>query len=137
MEKRNEIIADLLMGAAYADNHLDGRELQTVKELLAKVMRVEQLPAQMEGRLSAFKPEGFDPAAAAKSLELSDEETKRHLIELIAAVHEADEEIDFDENVYLETVAYALEMARNTFSDLSLEISIEDLQEAGDSLLKI
>ena len=34
----NEHIADLLMGAALADSHLDGREFAAVKRLLAAAM---------------------------------------------------------------------------------------------------
>lgn len=136
MTMRNEVIADLLMGAAFADSRLDGREYETVKRLLAEVMEVEAIPEDMEKRLKSFDPKGFDPREAADSLELSDEKDKRNLIELIAAVNEADEELDLDEHEYLITVADALGLDKAEYGDLTLEVlSVENLQEAGKNLL--
>ncbi len=137
MSMRNELIADLLMGAAFADNRLDGREYAAVKKLLAEVVDAEELPADMEARLKAFNNKTFDPAGAAKSLMLTEDTEKRKLIELIAAVTEADEVLDFDEDAYLKQVAEALEMPKEAYADLSIEIlSVENLQDAGSKLLE-
>ncbi len=136
MSTKNELIADLLMGAAYADNDLDGREYDVVKKLLAQVMDLTTVPDEMVTRLDNFAPKEFDPIATAKSLGLVEEEEKRQLIELIAAVTEADEVLDLDENEYLENVANALELPRPSFSDLTVEIlSVENLQAAGKKLI--
>jgi uncharacterized tellurite resistance protein B-like protein len=138
MTDKNETIADLLMGAAYADNHLDGRELDAVKKLLANVMSLEQLPEEMTARLESFDAKGFDARAAAQSLELTTEEEKRNLVELIAAVTEADDELDLDENDYIEEVAGALDLPRATFTDLTVEVlSVENLQAAGQRLMSV
>jgi uncharacterized tellurite resistance protein B-like protein len=138
MSNKNETIADLLMGAAYADNQLDGRELDTVKQLLADVMSLDQIPAEMTARLEGFDAQAFDAKAAARSLELGSEQEKRHLVELIAAVAEADEELDLDENDYLEDVANALDLPRATFTDLTVEVlSVENLQVAGQRLMSV
>jgi len=137
MSMRNELIADLLMGAAFADNRLDGREYAAVKKLLAGVIDAEELPADMESRLKAFNPKTFDPAGAAKSLLLKEDTEKRKLIELIAAVTEADDVLDLDEDAYLKRVAEALDMPKESYADLSIEIlSVENLQEAGSKLLE-
>jgi uncharacterized tellurite resistance protein B-like protein len=137
MSTRNELIADLLMGAAHADKSFDGREYEVVKKLLANVMSVTAIPEEMLQRLEGFDPTGFDPAAAAKSLSLEDDDDKRRLMELVAAVTEADEELDLDEHEYLETVAGALELPRNTYSDLSFEVlSVDNLKAAGEKLIK-
>lgn len=137
MSMRNELIADLLMGAAFADNRLDGREYAAVKKLLAEVIGAEELPAEMESRLKAFNPKTFDATGAAKSLMLKDDTEKRKLIELIAAITEADDVLDFDEDAYLKDVAEALEMPKEAYADLSIEIlSVENLQEAGSTLLE-
>lgn len=137
MSNRHEIIADLLMGAAYADRRLDGRELEAVKKLLAELMGVETVPGEIAQRLEAFDPKSFDPAAAAAALEIQEDDEKVRVVELIATVTEADEEIDLDENEYLETVAQALQMPRNTYSDHALEVlSVEDIKAAGERLLK-
>lgn len=138
MSNKNETIADLLMGAAYADNQLDGRELDTVKKLLAEVMSLDQIPEEMAARLEGFDAKSFDASAAARSLELDSEEEKRHLVELIAAVTEADEELDLDENDYLEGVANALDLPRATFTDLTVEVlSVENLKAAGQRLMSV
>lgn len=137
MSNRHEIIADLLMGAAYADRKLDGRELEAVKKLLADLMGVEAVPGDIMQRLEAFDAKSFDAAAAATALEIQDDDEKVRLVELIATVTEADEEIDLDENEYLENVAQALHMPRNTYSDLALEVlSVEDIKATGEKLLK-
>ncbi len=137
MSMRNELIADLLMGAAFADNRLDGREYASVKKLLAEVIGAEELPKEMESRLKAFNPKTFDASGAAKSLLLKEAPEKRKLIELIAAVTEADDVLDFDEDAYLKTVAEALEMPKDAYADLSIEIlSVENLQDAGSKLLE-
>jgi uncharacterized tellurite resistance protein B-like protein len=136
MSMREETVADLLMGAAFADSRLDGREYDTVKRLLAQVMGVDEIPAEMEGRLKAFDPKGFDAVQAAKSLNLGSDEEKRHLIELVAAVNDADEELDFAEHEYLVQVGEALGMPKEAFGDLTMEVlSVENLQEAGKDLL--
>jgi uncharacterized tellurite resistance protein B-like protein len=130
------MIADLLMGAAYADKELDGRELETVKALLAKVTGQQGLSPEMSNRLRSFNPNRFDAVATAKALELTDDRQKRYLIEMIAAVTEADDNLDLAENEYLETVAEAMALPRQTFTDLTLEIlSVENLEAAGESLL--
>ena len=136
MSTKNELIADLLMGAAYADKHLDGREYGTVMKLLAKVMDLAELPDEMISRLDNFAPNGFDPVSAAKSLNLTNDDEKRTLIELVAAVTEADEVHDLDENEYLEKVAGALDLPRPSYSDLTVEIlSVDNLKAAGKKLI--
>jgi uncharacterized tellurite resistance protein B-like protein len=136
MSMRNELIADLLMGAAFADSRLDGREYEAVKALLAGVMGLDAIPEEMEKRLKAFEPKTFDPEGAAASLMLTEEAEKRHLIELIAAVNDADDELDLDEHDYLTRVADAVGLAREGYDDLTMEVlSVENLQEAGKELL--
>jgi uncharacterized tellurite resistance protein B-like protein len=137
MSMRNELIADLLMGAAFADSRLDGREFAAVKKLLAEVMGEDEVPEEMEKRLKGFNHKTFDPAGAAKSLQLADDTEKRKLIELVAAVTEADDVLDFDEDAYLKQVAEALDLPADSYADLSIEIlSVENLQEAGSKLLE-
>jgi uncharacterized tellurite resistance protein B-like protein len=136
MSIRNELIADLLMGAAYADARLDGREYRVVKKLLAKVMNADKLGEEMEGRLRGFARRQFDPVAAATELGLETEQKKRHLIELIAAVTEADEVFDMDENAYIENVAMALALPKESYADLTVEIlEEENLQTVGEELM--
>ena len=137
MSTRNELIADLMMGAAYADKRLDGREVDEVKRLLAGIMEVDAIGDEMTERIATFNHQEFDPVKVVRALGLSDDEEKRHLVEMIAAVTEADEEVDLDESEYLEKVAEALEMPRTTFTDLTVEVlEVENLKQAAKKLIQ-
>ena len=137
MSMRHEATADLLMGAAFADSRLDGREYETVKKLLAEVMGVPEVPEEMEARLKGFNPKTFDPASTAKTLGLTDDAEKRKLIELVAAVNDADDELDLDEHEYLLRVAEALGLDKSAYDDLTVEVlSVENLQDGGKALLQ-
>jgi hypothetical protein len=54
------LLADLLMGAAYADAHFDGQEGDVVRQKLATWLEVEELPEEIEKRLETFDHEAFD-----------------------------------------------------------------------------
>ena len=51
-------LSDLLMGAAYSDSELDGKEVETVKQILAEVTG-EELSATIEQRIDTFDPSTF------------------------------------------------------------------------------
>jgi len=133
MTNRPELIADLLMGAAFADSHLDGSELVRVKQLLCELTGQTELPAALEERLKAFVPSTLNVAATIMALDLSSDTEKRKLLELVAAVHDADDLWDFDEDLYLRGVAAALGLAEDSFSDLTVaELQVDII---GDVLL--
>jgi uncharacterized tellurite resistance protein B-like protein len=124
------------MGAAFADRRLDGREVAAVKKLLAQAMNASTIPPAMEEHIKNFDPRTFNPAQTVAELEIGGDEEKRKLIELIAAVNDADEELDLDEDAYLKTVAKALGLPEDSYQDLSLEIlSVETVKAAGEALL--
>jgi hypothetical protein len=75
----------------------------------------------------------LDIASTVAALELETDEDKRYLLELIAAVHNADDVWDLDEDKYLREVAAALGMPERAYADLTIEVI--DLQEAGRSLM--
>ncbi|MEM1033566.1 MAG: TerB family tellurite resistance protein [Myxococcota bacterium] len=127
MKDHIEAIADLLMGAAYADRYLDGREFDSVRQTLLKATGRGVLPADLEARLRRFDPQSHDPAAVAASMTSTlDPTEKRRVLELIAAVHDADEVWDLDEDAYLRRVAGALGLEPSDYGDLSVgEVSVE------------
>lgn len=131
MKDRVELIADLLMGAAYADRHLEQRELEKVKKLLAELTGKSALSAQLEDRLSRFEPNKLDVRLTVDELDLKSDLEKRKLLELITAVHDADEIWDFDEDLYLRGVAAALGVPDADISDLTVgELQIDVIGEA-------
>jgi uncharacterized tellurite resistance protein B-like protein len=125
-----ENLADLLMGAAYADNNLDGREKATVRTKLADLLEVAEIPDELSDRIEGFDPKTFDLETSAALLATEGAELAREVLELVAAVNDADEELDLDEDKYLRDLAKALGVAESEYSDLKLEIvSVEDLRE--------
>src|SRR5689334_2213884 len=115
-------ITDLLLGAAYADKRLEGRETTQIRALLSKLAGKTKLPDAVEARFKAFSPAAFDLESAAKRLAgLGDDRHK--VLEMIAAVTESDEEIDLAEDLYLRRAANAMGLAEDEFRDLVVDIS--------------
>jgi uncharacterized tellurite resistance protein B-like protein len=136
MATRNELISDLLMGAAFADQRVDGSEYQAVKRALAQAMGVAEVPPVLAARLEWFEPAQFDPARTAAELGLTTDVEKRQLLELIALVSDADQVLDLDEDGYLHTVAQALGLPRELYADLVIQdLSVESVRQAGEALL--
>ena len=123
------ILADLLMGAAYADKHFDGREGAVVRDKLRTFLELEELPGELEARLTAFDPSSFDLESTATMLRSESSDRQRKILDLVAAVHDADEELDLDEDTYLATLASCMGLRESRYEDLKLEIlSVEDLR---------
>jgi uncharacterized tellurite resistance protein B-like protein len=120
-----DTFTDLLLGAAYADKRLEGREIATIRALLERVAGESPLPAELEARIKAFNPAKHDAHGAAATLWFLSSEDKRTVIDLIAKVTEADEEIDLAEDDYLRKVATGLGMSAEEIAAFTIEI-IED-----------
>jgi uncharacterized tellurite resistance protein B-like protein len=131
MSDRFENIANLLMGAAYADDDLDGRELETVRKLLTEAMGEDELPADIESKLDLFDPDEFDVQETVDAIDLKDDDMKLKLLELIVAVHDSDEMLDVGEDEYVVEVAEAMGLAKAKYQKLTLDI---ELVEAGKVL---
>ena len=91
MKDHTEAIADLLMGAAYSDRYLDGREFDIVRQTLQKATGRGVLSATLEARLRNFDPQAHDVKATVASMTGLSDDDKRHLLELVVTVHDADE----------------------------------------------
>lgn len=120
-----DTFTDLLLGAAYADKRLEGREVSTIRALLERVVGESPLPAELDARIRAFNPAKHDPRGAAATLWFLSHEDKRAVVDLIAKVTEADGEIDLAEDDYLGKVALGLGMSTEEIAELTIQI-IED-----------
>jgi len=120
-----DTFADLLLGAAYADKRLEGREIETIRKLLERVVAESPLPASLEARIRSFNPAKHDPRGAAETLWFLSHEDKRTVVDLVAKVTEADDEIDLAEDDYLRKVAIGLGMSDAEIAELTIQI-IED-----------
>jgi uncharacterized tellurite resistance protein B-like protein len=135
MKDRLPLVADLLMEAAYADARLDGEEKDAVKELLCGVLEVQALPMDLAFHIDEFDAKGFDRSTATKAFANDPPTLKKRLLELIAAVHAADGEIDFAEDAHLRAVGEALGLPAESFKELVVDVVEEiDLGEDLDRL---
>ena len=134
MKDHIDTITDLLLGAAYADKRLEGREIDTIRALLEKVVGESPLPAAQEDRIKNFNPAKHDASKAAASLAWLSDEEKHMVVDLIGYVTEADDEIDLAEDEYMRKVATGLGMSDEDIAKFTIEI-IED-DKLGDILGK-
>ena len=136
MTDRIDSITDILLGAAYADDHFHESEKDAIRELLGKLLGGD-VPAELSARIESFDPAGFDVAETAGHFTADPEDDKYKLLELIAAVHAADDEFDFAEDEYVPQVATALGIAGGTLSRFTLEFEVEELADGLNSLRSI
>ncbi|AKF09984.1 TerB family tellurite resistance protein [Sandaracinus amylolyticus] len=123
------VITDLLLGAVHADGSKSGEEIHVVRDLLKELLDQRDLPESIEKRIELFEPGDFSLAECAATFASAEPERKRRLLELVAAVRDADEEVDVAEDEYLVSLAKALGMKEAEYSDLTLDYEIEDLRE--------
>lgn len=131
------VITDLLLGAVYADERMEGSEDKTVRKLLCEILETEKLPAAIEGRIENFDPETFDVEEAAEEFASDPVIKRRRLLELVVAVVEADDETDLAEDAYLLALARALGMNEDEYKDLVLEYEVEDLKALAEQVVSI
>jgi uncharacterized tellurite resistance protein B-like protein len=120
-------LCDLLLGAAYADQHLHDKEKEEVRALLADL--AGELPPEVDARIFAFDPKAFDLARAVAPFRGDAEDDRKKLLVLASAIVEADEEHDFAEDDYLRALAGALDLPASALTGLTADIEEEELQE--------
>jgi uncharacterized tellurite resistance protein B-like protein len=135
MKDRLPLVADLLMDAAHADSTLAGEEKAAVKRLLRDILEEPALPMDLDFHIDEFSPQRFDLKATAAAFANETPAIKRRLLELCAAVHAADGEIDFSEDEQLRRVATALGVPPESYDDMVVTV-IEEI-ELGDDLEQI
>lgn len=127
---RLNAIADILMGAAYADGRLHGREEAVIRKVLGDLFGPDGiLPVELDARLRDFKKETLDLPSCTAVFHEDKVPVRRMLLEVIASVNESDDELDLDEDGYLKQVAEALKMPADSYSDLALRIEVSDLKD--------
>jgi uncharacterized membrane protein YebE (DUF533 family) len=131
---RNLPLCDLLLGAAYADEHLDDKERDEVRALLEQL--AGELPTEVELRIAQFDPKHFDVAQVAAAFRGDSEDDRKKLLFLVSAVIEADEEIDFSEDDYLRELNTALGLPATALAGLTVDIETEDVKQAFQQVRK-
>ena len=123
------IVADLLMGAAYADSRLRGHEALTIRKQLAELLEVDKVPGHIENRLMHFDPDKFDLDLTVATLPKLEPDAARKLLEMVAAVNASDGELDFDEDEYLHQLASAIGVSRQSYADLTIDVEDDEEEE--------
>ena len=131
------VVTDLLLGAVYADEKLEGKEEAAVRKLLGELLGNEKLPDDVDKRIKTFPAGSFDLAKTAEDFSSDPPIKKRKLLELVAAVRDADEEIDLAEDEYMQKLGAALGMKKDEYKDLVLDYDVEELKASFDEIRKV
>lgn len=128
-------LCDLLLGAAHADDRFEDREDEEVRALLTELSGSE-LSLDAEQRLANFDPKTFDLAGTAKEFAGDSLDDKKRLLHLVAAINDADEEVDFAEDEYLRALAKALDLPDDALTGLVVDIVVAELKEDFEKVRK-
>jgi uncharacterized tellurite resistance protein B-like protein len=126
MKEHIDTITDLMLGAAYADKRLEGRELDAIRSIVTKLLGAPALPQAQEERIKSFNPARFDAKAAAASLATLPAEGKRTILELVATVTDSDDEHDMAEDAYLRKVGEGLGVPADELAGMTIEVLEDD-----------
>jgi tellurite resistance protein len=121
-------LCDLLLGAAHADKRFVAREREAVRRTLTDLTGAAMTP-ELEAQILEFQPSRFELAATAAEFRGDPEEDRRRLLLLVAAIHDADGELDLAEDDYLRALAGALELPTSALEGLTVDVQIEELRE--------
>jgi uncharacterized tellurite resistance protein B-like protein len=124
---RIEPLCDILLGAAHADAEFKDREREEVKAMIADL--AGSLTPEIEARIATFDPKQFDLGRCAAAFKSDSEDDRRRLLFLVAAVNEADEEVDMSEDEYLRDLAKALELPASALDGMVVDVEVEELRE--------
>lgn len=128
-------LCDLLLGAAYADKKFEDREREEVKGMLADLTG-GTLPPEIEKQIASFDPKKFDLLKSAGAFAADPDDDRRKILFLVAAVNDADEEVDFSEDEYLRDLAGALFLPADALAGLTVDVEVEELRETFEKVRK-
>jgi lipopolysaccharide/colanic/teichoic acid biosynthesis glycosyltransferase len=111
-------LADVLLAAAHVDGTMCERERRTLTRLLVEIAGVEALPQWLDEHIRAFDARRFDLATAAGRLREIPLFQRRHIVELVRAVCDANNAYDLEEERFLIQLALALSLAQEDAADL-------------------
>ena len=122
MDDNLAAIVDLLMGATFADRHIEPEEVATVRTELCAVLGMDELPKAIEHRIEDFEPQEFNVDTVAGALAEGEAHDKRAVLEMIVAINDSDGELAFEEDEYLRRVARGMGVPEAEIGEMLLEI---------------
>ena len=111
-------LADALLAAAHADGEACPRELRSIRRLMARLLSVNELPAWLDHHLDHFDPNTFDLARTAEVLHQLPPAERRHVVELVRQICDADNAFDLEEERYVVALVLSLSLSREDVADL-------------------
>ena len=111
-------ILEVLLAAAHADGGICGREQRTVRRIMLRLLGGYDLPAALERRIADFDPNEFDALEAAELLLEISPLQRRHVLELVREVCDANNAFDLAEEKFLLDLTHALELTPEDIADL-------------------
>jgi uncharacterized tellurite resistance protein B-like protein len=127
-------IADLFLGAMYADDRFEDEEKRAVRRMLCDLIVKPELPEDLEQRIESFDPSTFDLVATARDFVSDPPMNRRRLLELVAQLCIADGELDLEEDDYLHRLARALGMEPVEYEDIVLDYEIHEMRRSFELL---
>jgi putative colanic acid biosynthesis UDP-glucose lipid carrier transferase len=116
-------ILDVLLAAAHADGVMCGREQRTVRRIMQRFTGKHELRPALESRIQSFDPSSFDALEAAELLLESTPQQRRHVLELVREVCDANNAFDLEEEKFLLDLTRALELTPDDIADLVVHAS--------------
>ena len=126
-------LCELLLGAAYADEHLHKREKTEIRSLLCEL--TGELRVEVEACIASFDPAKFQLGNVIGVFIDDPEEERLRLLRLASSVIEADDEIDYRENEYLRALATALQLPDSALEGLVVDLELEEVKEDFDAVV--
>jgi exopolysaccharide biosynthesis polyprenyl glycosylphosphotransferase len=111
-------ILEVLLAAAHADGGMCGREQRTVERLMLRLTGTSTLRPALKQRIRHFDPKEFDALGAAELLLEITPEQRRHVLELVREVCDANNAFDLEEEKFLVDLTHALELTPQDIADL-------------------
>jgi len=108
----------VLLAAAQADGIACKRELRALRRILKRLTNSELLPEWLETHIVDFDPATFDLEKTVAPLRELPREQRRHIVELVREVCDADNAFDLEEERYLLGLVVVLSLSPEDVSDL-------------------
>lgn len=114
-------VAEILAGAAWADDQFHGLEAETISKILTECADDEVAAEHARAHLSEFDRDAFDIDDAVERLGLESDPERAALLALVARVTDADFTHDFAESDYIESVASSLGVDESVYKSHTVE----------------
>ena len=111
-------VTDVLLAAAQADGIACKRELRALRRILKRLTNSDLLPDWLEAHITSFDPGQFELEKAVAPLRDLPREQRRHIVELVREVCDADNAFDLEEERYLLGLVVVLSLAPEDVADL-------------------